>query len=296
MPRRTKARSDLIEGLRRQTAIMRAIVHESAKLDPCQWAEKALGFPLVEFQRKVMLSKSDRLCVLAARQSGKSQISAALCANQASTRANYRINIIAPTFRQGLLLAEKIEHCFQSHDVGYKRIREQMTLENGSRINIYPGDRPESVRGGTCDLLCVDEAGFIKDSLVAAVVPQIAATRGRMVLISTPNGPRGFLFDSYNAPEFETMKVSAYDIEHFDQDLIAELKARLGPALSRQEIESDFVASGASVFDSSVLDNLFSPSDAVDVFDSDETPIRDSSLMERFKTDARSPLQEIIQK
>ncbi len=296
MPRRTKARNEVLEGLRRQTAIMQAIVHESAKLDPCEWAEKALGFPLVDFQRKVMLSTSDRLCVLAARQSGKSQVSAALCAHQASIRSNYRINIIAPTFRQGLLLAEKIETCFVRHSIGYKRVREQMTLENGSRINIYPGDRPESIRGGTCDLLCIDEAGFIKDQLVAAVVPQITATRGRMVLISTPNGPRGFLFDSYNAPEFETMKVSAYDIAHFDQDLIEELKSRLGPALSRQEIESEFVASGASVFDSTVLDTLFSPTDAVDVYQDDEGVQRDTGLMERFRTGASSSLQDLIRK
>ncbi len=293
MPRSTQKRKDVLESLRRQTAQMQAIVSTAKQLNPVEWAERALGFPLVEFQRTVMLSTSSRLCVLAARQSGKSQVSAALCAHQAAVRANYRVNVIAPTFRQGLLLAEKIEHCLLNNNVLYKRTRERIDLENGSRINVLPGDRPESVRGGTCDLLAIDEAGFIKDSLIAAVVPQIAATRGRMVLISTPNGPRGFLYESYNAPEFETVKVSAYEIEHFDQDLIAELKARLGPALSRQEIESEFVSSNASVFDSSVMDQLFRPADPVDAFDDDPEPAASSGLLDRFKTNGSS-LQSLI--
>jgi len=64
-------------------------------------------------------------------------------------------------------------------------------LANGSRILSLPGTEA-TVRGFSADLLIIDEAARVHDSLYEAVRPMLAVTGGRLVALSAPWGRRGW--------------------------------------------------------------------------------------------------------
>ena len=230
--------------------------------DPVQWAQAALGFELDQWQRRIMRSNHSRLVVIAARQSGKSVVTGAKTAYEAASRPGLRVVTVAPSFRQAALLADKVEVALNANSVPYDRQRERMTLSNGSTIVTLHGDRPATLRGHTADLLLADELGFARADLAPAIYPMLGASGGRLVAISSPNGPAGPLYDLSQQAGVELIRVPASDVTHFDPEVIAELRGRLGPALARQELDAEFVASSASVFSAETLDAMFGSIDA----------------------------------
>ena len=72
--------------------------------------------------------------------------------------------------------------------------RLSIELETGSRIVSLPG-REATIRGFSgVHLLVVDEAARVADELYQAVRPMLAVSGGRIVLLGTPFGKRGFFF------------------------------------------------------------------------------------------------------
>jgi hypothetical protein len=236
-----------------------AICTRNVKPDPVAWAQDALGLELDGWQQQIMRSASDRLVVVAARQSGKSVITGAKAAFEAQTRPGLRVVVIAPSFRQAGLLADKIEDALTNSGAGPTRKREALSLPNGSRVVILPGDRASTVRGHTADLLVDDELGFARPDLTAAILPMLQASGGRLVAISSPNGPAGLLYELSRAEGFEVIRVPAGEVSHFDPSVVAEIRGRLGSQMARQELDAEFVASSASVFDGGTLAAMFDP-------------------------------------
>jgi len=72
--------------------------------------------------------------------------------------------------------------------------RHQVTLSNGSTIRAVPAS-PRQIRGQSIDLLVVDEAAFVDESVwTAAKYATIARPNSRVVLSSTPWGRRDSWF------------------------------------------------------------------------------------------------------
>ncbi len=78
------------------------------------------------------------------------------------------------------------------------------------------------------------------------------------------------------------MRIAADDVAHFNPDVIKEIRGRLGPALARQELDAEFVASASSVFDASALDAMFAPDVDLKVEGSD-IPAQETALEQRFR-------------
>jgi hypothetical protein len=236
-----------------------ALCERDAKPGPVAWAQAALGLELDGWQQQIMRSGSDRLVVVAARQSGKSVITGAKAAFEAQTHPGLRVVVVAPSFRQAGLLADKIEDALTRSGNPPNRKREALSLPNGSRVVVLPGDRASTVRGHTADLLVVDELGFARPDLTAAILPMLQASGGRLVAISSPNGPSGLLYELSRAEGVEVIRVPAGEVSHFDPAVVAEIRGRLGPQMARQELDAEFVASSASVFDGDTLAAMFDP-------------------------------------
>lgn len=124
------------------------------KPDPVAWAQDALGLELDGWQQQIMRSASDRLVVVAARQSGKSVITGAKAAFEAHTHPGLRVVVVAPSFRQAGLLADKIEDALIHSGNPPTRKREALSLPNGSRVVVsarrpgFDGTRPYSRSAG----------------------------------------------------------------------------------------------------------------------------------------------------
>jgi hypothetical protein len=110
-------------------------------------------------------------------------------------------------------------------------------LENGSRIVSLPGTEG-TVRGyASVSLLIVDEAARVSDELIKSLTPMIAISEGRLLLLSTPYGKRGYFFEQwtnggqdwyrYEVPATECSRISPAFLEqerrslgewHFSQE------------------------------------------------------------------------------
>lgn len=102
------------------------------------------------------------------------------CAKQVDAK-----NIIRPLIREIIRTCPKeLKPLFKTQDRAW-------VFPNGSRIELsgLDGGRAESIRGGSCDLAIIDEAGLVGDLkyiIRAVILPTTTTTKGKIILASTP--------------------------------------------------------------------------------------------------------------
>jgi hypothetical protein len=105
-------------------------------------------------------------------------------------------------------------------------------------------------------LLIIDEAARVPDDLYFAVRPMLAVSGGRLLLLSTPFGQRGFFYEAWRADEawerYEvpaTMcpRISAAFLEEerraigawwFDQEYLCQFRDTIDQVFSTADIEA----------------------------------------------------------
>lgn len=134
--------------------------------------------------------KSYTLCVLAIETCLKTPFSIVkyCCAKQIDAKG-----IIRP------LIREIIKTCPNELKPVYKTMDRAYVFPNGSRIELsgLDGGRAESIRGGSCHLAIIDEAGLVGDLkyiIRSIILPTTTTTKGKIVLASTPPKTPGHSF------------------------------------------------------------------------------------------------------
>lgn len=120
---------------------------------------------------------------------------------------------------------------------------------NGSRVLALPGSE-KTIRGiSAVTLLVLDEAARIPDELYKSVRPMLAVSGGRMVLMSTPFGKRGFFFDVWeNGEGWQKITVTADQCPRISKEFLADEKAALGEWWFKQEYYCEFVETEDQLF------------------------------------------------
>jgi hypothetical protein len=161
------------------------------------------GFAPDDWQRRVLRSSANRLLICANRQAGKSTVAAVLGLHAALFDPGALVVLVSPTLRQSGELFRKITGAYSRLGRPIPRAAESATtleLAHGSRVVSLPGS-PETIRGfSAVDLLVVDEAARVTDAMFAAVSPMLAVSGGRLVLISSPRGARGYFHEQFTTP------------------------------------------------------------------------------------------------
>ena len=224
--------------------------------DAVAWAEEGLGLSLETWQAKVMTSTARRFVLLACRQSGKSSISAARAAWDAASAPGSVTLMLSSTLRQSVLLAEKAARVLERHALLAKSTTQRLELQNGAVVHVLPGDDPDKLRGFTADLVVLDESGYVRRAMAAAIYPALVARQGRLAALSTPGGTSGLLYDLWTSEGVERLRVPASEVTHLDQDFIADLRLRLGP-LARAELDAEFLSGSGGLFHEKVLEAMF---------------------------------------
>jgi hypothetical protein len=100
------------------------------------------------------------------------------------------------------------------------------------------------------DLLVVDESARTPDELYLSVRPMLAVSGGRVVLLSTPFGRRGFFFDTWAAGGAEWLKiqVAAQDCPRIPAAFLEEERKVLGPRWFAQEYLCSFEEKETALF------------------------------------------------
>jgi hypothetical protein len=221
---------------------------------------RAAGFEPDPWQRRVLLSTSRYILLLASRQSGKSQTTAALALHTGLFRDNALVLLASPTERQSEELFRKIIEIWNRLDrpVAGRELKFSVEFANRSRIIALPGD-PETIRCfSSVDLVILDEAARIPDAMFAAVSPMISVSRGRLLLLTTPMGRRGVFFDLWNSdPSWEKIRARASECPRYEPDFLDSERRRLGERWYAQEYESEFISSDDQVFSQESIDAAF---------------------------------------
>lgn len=175
---------------------------QTLKQDPALFATLMLHLPTgpfkpLQFQIDFLRDKSQRIVVCSGRQIGKTTMAAARAIHYATMHPNTTTLIISKALRQSMWMFDKIRDMLYANPVlkGFIKTRPGSTrtkLEykppiNSRIIALPPGNEGETIRGLTANLLIIDEANYIKPSIITSVLmPMITATNGTLIMISTP--------------------------------------------------------------------------------------------------------------
>jgi hypothetical protein len=221
--------------------------------DPVRWARERLGFEPDPWQARVMRSTSRQIALCCSRQSGKSQTVAAIAAHLLIfDTSRDPVVCVAPSQRQARELMLKVATYVKEMSPApplEEDNRLSMTLASGARILALPADA-RTVRGLSPKAVLIDESAFCPDDLYVSLRPMLAVTMGRLYLLSSPFGRRGFFFNVFDkaAPSWELIKVPASDCPRISPAFLAEELEALGSWRFRQEYQCEFVENVDSVF------------------------------------------------
>ena len=245
------------------------------------------------WQQDVLASDAGRIIILCSRQAGKSQVVAALALLTALVQVPAMVLILARSLRQSSELFRKVKLLYRAlkrpHPAqrflprpvkeleaaelvgpdgqAVKETTLEMELANGSRIVSLPGN-PDTLVGFSPDLVIIDEASRVPDTLYKAVRPMLAATHGRLVLLSTPYGRRGFFYEEWEgrtaegrplARNWHKISATALEIPRISPAFLEEERASLGERWYRQEYLCSFEDVEDAVFRSEDIERAARP-------------------------------------
>lgn len=136
--------------------------------------------------------------VVAGRRWGKTQLAKTSIISKARL-ANQLIWYVAPTYRmaRSIMWHELLKSLPRAWVVKQNETRMELTLVNGTRIELKGADKPDTLRGIGLHHLVIDEAQDIKhETWVKVLRPTLASTRGDALIIGTPKA-FNWLYDLY---------------------------------------------------------------------------------------------------
>jgi hypothetical protein len=229
-------------------------------LDPVGLAER-VGLRPDAWQAEILRTSAPRILITAGRQIGKSTVSSIMAVHTALYRPKSLTLVVSPSLKQS-------QESFRLMLTAYKTLGRpvpseaentlSVVLENGSRIVALPG--AETVRGyAAAALVVVDEAARVPDELYFAIRPMLAVSGGKLVVMSTPAGRRGWFYQAHeHESDWKKWRIPASKCPRISAAFLAEEKRTLGAAVFGQEYECIFTDSNDAVFLSDVVDSAFS--------------------------------------
>lgn len=231
---------------------------------------KRVGITPDAWQADLLRTRAQQMILLCSRQAGKSTVTSLLALHEALYQPGALVLLLSPSLRQSQELFRKVKDSYNALEVKTVAAREESSLRmefgNGARIVALPG-KEETIRGFSgVRLLVVDEASRVPDALYMAVRPMLAVSGGRIVLLSTPFGKRGFFHQEWTegGVAWRRVKVTAYDCPRIAREWLVQERKSIGDWWFRQEYLCEFVES---------VDSVFAYDDIMRALDADVKPL-----------------------
>lgn len=214
------------------------------------------SFHLHSFQRLIFqaIENNPRVCVVASRQIGKSEVLLRLALAYAQAYPKQLILIVSAGERQASEILKRVKTTLHSQRFTTELSKESATeLElkhNGSRIISLPNN-PATVRGYPCHLLIVDEVDSIQDwqAFTSALWPSVSRTNGKIVCSGTYHGKRQ-LYELTKDPLWKTL-IFPWTVNPPED--IEQQRHDLPPARFAEEFECIAVDESGSLFPYEIL-------------------------------------------
>jgi hypothetical protein len=225
---------------------------------------RSIGFEPDPWQVDVLNSDSKRICINAARQTGKSVTVALKALHYCLTHADALVLILSVSERQSkLLFTALLKHYNAANRPIYRaETTLSLELENNSKIIALPSSE-QTIRGySAVNLLLCDESARIPDELYYSSLPFIAVSDGAIIQLSTPFGERGFFYETFtgSSPEWLRIKVTAAECNRISDKFLKEQRESMGEYWYLSEFNCEFLAPETG---------LFSPDSIRAIFDND---------------------------
>ncbi len=222
--------------------------------DIVDWARTHLKFEPDDVQARVLRSESKRGILLCTRQWGKSTVTAAMALHHALFSPRSLTLVVAPCERQSGEFVRKAR--LFAVQLGLKLRGDgtndhSISFPNHSRIVGVPA-KEDTVRGySRVGLMLIDEAARVPDDLYKAVRPMLAVGKGRLWLMSTPHGKRGFFHDEWHneGTPWERVSVTAPECPRIPKEFLEEERRTQGRLWFEQEYLCKFTQVRESLFD-----------------------------------------------
>jgi hypothetical protein len=174
--------------------------------------------------------------------------------HEAFTKPESLSLVISPSARQSGEFVRKAARFLEKMKVQPKGDGDNemsLLLPNQSRIVGLPGNEV-TVRGfSAVSLMIIDEAARVSDEMYHAVRPMLAVSRGKLWLLSTPHGKRGFFYDTWTngGRSWLRIRVPGTECERISRRFLREERSILGERCFRQEYMCEFEDTESHVFD-----------------------------------------------
>lgn len=212
-------------------------------LDPTEVMKRSGKTP-DDWQAQMLRSNSKRIIITAARQSGKTEATAAKALHQLLYQPGSLALLVSASQKQASEVLRRLKSQFQPFAPSFPVETESVLafeLRNGSRCLSLPSDSA-AVRGfAAAQLVVVDEASRVRDSVWNALTPIVAVSGGTVILLSTPNGRTGFFFSEWQAGGDEWQRFTATECPRHDAAFLANERKRMGERNFREEYGAEFV-------------------------------------------------------
>ncbi|MGA2115767.1 MAG: terminase family protein [Bryobacteraceae bacterium] len=227
------------------------------------WVRERLGFEPDALQSRVLDTEARRGILNCTRQWGKSTVTAAKAVRQAWQERGSLTIVVNPTSRQSGEFVRKAAGFARRLGIKPKGDGDNeisLVFPNGSRIVGLPGTEA-TVRGfSAVSLLLVDEASRVRDEAYLAVRPMLAVSGGKLWLMSTPCGKRGFFWEAWEhgGTEWERVKATAAECPRISEGFLREERRAMGDRWFRQEYCCEFSDAVGGVFDGDLVERAMS--------------------------------------
>jgi phage FluMu gp28-like protein len=232
-------------------------------VDTVAFAKDRLNLDLDPLQAQFARSTSRYVILNCCRQWGKSTTTAMVALHQAKFTPGSLVLLISPSWRQSRELFAKVMGFLKTLETVEMLVEDNKSsakLVNGSRIVSLPSD-PDTIRGFSAPSLIVeDEAAFVDDAVNAALLPMLAVSGGRMLLLSTPRGRRGHFFDAWTkgGARWERFTATATECPRYSPDFLDGVKSVTPDWIFRQEYLCEFTDSNTTLFSSDLIERAIS--------------------------------------
>jgi len=184
------------------------------------------GLRLDKWQEEILdCEKNVLLCT--GRQVGKTTIFAIKAAKHMIAHPKTRIIVVSLTEDQAqliiIMMLNYLEQNYKSWLKVPKKAKSQtitknkILLNNGSQVLSRPvGNTGDAVRGFTGDILIIDEASRMPESVFVAAKPTLLTTGGKIWMCSTPFGKQGYFWESFQNKydRWEVFHISSEEVIH----------------------------------------------------------------------------------
>jgi len=239
----------------------------SYHLDPVLWVKDNLDYEPDPWQQEALRFTGQKMILNCCRQSGKSTTAATLGLHRAIFFPNSLILLISASQRQSAELFKIVSVLLDKLPDQPRRTEDNrlsITFENGSRIVSLPSNEA-TVRGFSGpSMIIADEASRISDSLFYSLRPMLAVSEGKLLLLSTPFGKRGFYFHEFTGEnDYKKITITADACPRISEAFIEEEIKTIGKWWVEQEYYCQFKQEITSLFTYeevvSAIDNTIEP-------------------------------------